>query len=142
MAHQALNNMSKLFTFALAFALHQSCIAQNTYFEIENVRINLPHECEVLDASKHTLLCKRERDWEDYYIAVRDGNTYESNILKSERKKDIYKIDENYFAKIIVNGEDYYFLYLKKCNIAIHGQNPGFIFSMMTDIKIDNASCR
>lgn len=133
--------MSKFFISILYLFIASTSMAAEG-ITIGNVAIKIPKKCNVSRDIQNNLNCKNNPQDEEFYIALRKGDTFESHVLNSTREKTIFKIENDYFARVIVDKRPFYFMYIKNCNIIIHGGDVSFIFSMAIDIKHDNKSCR
>lgn len=133
--------MPKFFIF-ISYLFFISTSSASEKIRIGNIEIKIPQECDVSKNIQNNLNCKKNREGKEFYIALRKGDTFESHVLNSTREKTIFKIENDYFARVVVDQRPFYFMYIKNCNIIIHGGDVSFIFSMAIDIKHDNKSCR
>lgn len=109
---------------------------------IGNVEIKIPKKCNASKNIQNNLNCKNYPQDEGFHIALRKGDTFESHVLNSTREKTIFKIENDYFARVVADKRPFYFMHIKNCNIIIHGGDVSFIFSIAIDIKHDNKACR
>lgn len=98
--------------------------------------------CTILDSKKHTLTCKLDEVRNDIDLRFHIDRNFHDNVIDSDRKKIVQKIGENDFVQFMIGDYPFNFLFLKKCNLVIAGNDANFLFSAMTDIKIDNEICR
>lgn len=134
--------MSK-FTLLLASLLYSNAaITAQDKFTLENITIKIPPFCTILDSKKHTLTCKLDVLRDDIDLRFHIDRNFHDNVIDSNRKKIVQKIGENDFVQFMIGDYPFNFLFLKKCNLVIAGNDANFLFSTMTDIKIDNEICR
>ncbi|WP_312526081.1 hypothetical protein [Comamonas sp.] len=104
--------MSKFFISILYLFIASTSVATEV-ITIGNVEIKIPNECDVSRNIQNNLNCKNNPQDEEFYIALRKGDTFESHILNSTREKTIFKIENDYFARVIVDKRPFYFMYIK-----------------------------
>lgn len=105
--------MPKIFIFIIYLTITSTSIASEK-IKIGSVEIRIPRECKISKGIKGNLVCHKNPKKEEFYIALRKGDTFESHILNSTREKTIFKIENDYFARVIVDKRSFYFMYIKK----------------------------
>lgn len=111
-------------------------------FTINQVKIKIPPACVIENAERLILTCKINSAGSESYLGFHENKDFHKNIINNNRKKSVQKIGDDYFVQFIIGNHPFNLLSLQKCDIAIAGSDANLLFSVMTDIKIDNEICR
>ncbi|MEG1280135.1 MAG: RHS repeat-associated core domain-containing protein [Comamonas sp.] len=84
----------------LLFSLINDSYAKESNFVINDVSIEIPLECEVINFPKHILSCQNGNI--NSYLSFNTGDLFKDNILNSHRERYIQKINDKYLARLEV----------------------------------------
>lgn len=115
--------------------------AENTFI-LNKVKIKIPPECVIYNAEKHVLRCNLDPMRNDIHLGFYINKNFQENVIDNELEKNVQRIGDNDFVQFLIGGDPFNFLSLYKCNIILAGGDAKLLFSVMTEIKIDNEICR
>lgn len=115
--------------------------AENTFI-LNKVKIKIPPACMIYNVEKHVLRCNLDSMRNDIHLGFYINKNFQENVINNELEKNVQRIGDNDFVQFLIGGDPFNFLSLYKCNIVLAGGDANLLFSVMTDIKIDNEICR
>nr|WP_312989548.1 hypothetical protein [Comamonas koreensis] len=134
--------MFKFLILVSILILPKIAMATEYAFTINQVKIKIPPACVIENAERLILTCKINSAGSESYLGFHENKDFHKNIINNNRKKSVQKIGDDYFVQFIIGNHPFNLLSLQKCDIAIAGSDANLLFSVMTDIKIDNEICR